>query len=79
MNTTGVPLVEFVEDVMKKHAAGGPTAEAIVLGCGGGLTTLLLTRTFAQVLCAYTHCSSAGRECCSLNLTVSRSTLLLMV
>ncbi len=52
---SGKPLVEYVEKIASTYSTGDMKASsAIVLGCGTGLTSHLLTTTFSQV-CNHEH------------------------
>lgn len=47
MEKNGLPLVNFLEATVAKH--NGSKGSALVLGCGSGLSSFLLTKTFEKV------------------------------
>jgi len=49
MADNGVPLMDYVENLVTKYPSQDSQKSAMVLGCGAGLTTCLLTKTFDTV------------------------------
>ena len=58
MADNGMPLLSYVEEVVAKYFSSETRKSAMVLGCGAGLTSNLLTKTF-ETVCAR-HLLSVG-------------------
>lgn len=50
INENGVPMTEFAEKMVAKYSSKESREAAVVLGCGAGITSHLLTKIFARVI-----------------------------